>query len=95
MSAAHALAGDVIMVREPIPVQDSIGVGDELTPGYYAIVGQLGERLILARAGEDEEGDAIACGEPFTISAQWLETEALGITYLKAKRWMRIDTESP
>jgi hypothetical protein len=94
MSAAYALPGDVIQIKDPIPIQDRNGMVDELTPGYYAVMGQLDERLVLARTGEDEGGDLIASGEPFAVPVAILETDAVGITYLKAERWMRTDTES-
>jgi hypothetical protein len=91
VSAVYALPGDVIRVREPIPALDREGL---LTPGHYAVIRQFDRRLVLAMAGEDEGGEVIASGEPLVISIEWLETEAIGITYLKATRWVRIGTDT-
>jgi hypothetical protein len=95
MSAAYTLVGDVIEVKEPISIGGRDGILDGLAPGYFCVLGQFDVRRVLVCAGEDDEGHVVAVGDPFTVPATILETDATGGAYLKAKRWIRDGTESP
>lgn len=88
MSAAYALPGDVIHVKIPILIHAEDRAEDELMPGHYVFAGLLGGgRLALTTTRAGEDGRLIACHPVHAVPASLLNSETVGISYLKLGGW--------
>ncbi len=57
---SHIHAGDIVVLP-------SWAVGLELEPGAYVVTAVDGDDALLAAAGEDDDGELVAVGDPVRI----------------------------
>jgi len=46
---------------------------DGIEPGYFVFIGESGNEFVIARAGEDEDGDIVASDEQHTVHVDYAE----------------------